>query len=225
MAVYFKIQFNGKELVLPVNPEEISFNRSAENEDIDILGQGKATRKGDVGLYEVNIESFFPGTESPFYTQIKPITCVNFINEIWQTENKNNKVGRFVTTGLDKNIDIYFVINNFNWTYKAGEEADIYYELNLKQYKPYGVKLVKTTKNKELATTSKSRTNSTAVAKKKTYTYIVKKGDCLWNIAKKASGKGSNWKKLYNLNKKVIGNNPNLIYPGQKLTLPEGWSI
>ena len=57
------------------------------------------------------------------------------------------------------------------------------------------------------------RINEILYGKKKYY--IVKKGDTLIKIAKKLGIK--NWKTLYNNNKKVIGNNPNLIYPGQKL--------
>lgn len=50
-------------------------------------------------------------------------------------------------------------------------------------------------------------------------TYTVKKGDCLWNIAKAHYGKGSDYTKIYNANKDKI-KNPNLIYPGQVLKLP-----
>lgn len=51
-------------------------------------------------------------------------------------------------------------------------------------------------------------------------TYTVKKGDCLWTIAKKFYGSGSDWKKIYEANNGVIGGNPNLIYPGQTFTIP-----
>ena len=51
-------------------------------------------------------------------------------------------------------------------------------------------------------------------------TYTVKSGDCLWNIAKQFYGSGSDYTKIYNANKGTIGGNPNLIYPGQVLTLP-----
>lgn len=53
----------------------------------------------------------------------------------------------------------------------------------------------------------------------KAATYTVKSGDCLWNIAKKQLGNGADYTKIYNLNKDKI-KNPNLIYPGQVLTLP-----
>ena len=46
--------------------------------------------------------------------------------------------------------------------------------------------------------------------------YIVKKGDNLSKIAKKYN---TTWKNIYNNNKDIIGDNPNLIYPGQKLII------
>lgn len=51
-------------------------------------------------------------------------------------------------------------------------------------------------------------------------TYTVKKGDTLWDISKKYLGDPTRWPEIYSLNKKVIGSNPNLIYPGQVYTLP-----
>ena len=47
--------------------------------------------------------------------------------------------------------------------------------------------------------------------------YTVKKGDTLISIAAKYN---TTWQKIYELNKDVIGNNPNLIYPGQVLIIP-----
>lgn len=50
-------------------------------------------------------------------------------------------------------------------------------------------------------------------------TYTVKKGDCLWNIAKQFYGNGSAYTKIYDANTKQIAN-PNLIYPGQVFVIP-----
>lgn len=49
--------------------------------------------------------------------------------------------------------------------------------------------------------------------------YTVKKGDTLSGIAR-AELKTENWKPLYEANKKTVGGNPNLIFPGQELDLP-----
>lgn len=47
-------------------------------------------------------------------------------------------------------------------------------------------------------------------------TYVVKKGDTLSAIASKY---GTTWQKLYEKNKNIIGNNPDIIKPGQILKL------
>ena len=52
-------------------------------------------------------------------------------------------------------------------------------------------------------------------------TYTVVKGDSLSKIAKALMGGANKWRKLYEANKAVVGNNPDLIKPGQVLTIPE----
>jgi murein DD-endopeptidase MepM/ murein hydrolase activator NlpD len=50
--------------------------------------------------------------------------------------------------------------------------------------------------------------------------YTVKSGDTLSGISREQL-KTTDWKPLYEANKKVVGGNPNLIYPGQNLALPK----
>lgn len=60
---------------------------------------------------------------------------------------------------------------------------------------------------------------SSQTADKAQRTYTVKKGDCLYNIAKKYYGDGSKYTKIYEANTNKIAN-PNLIYVGQVLVIP-----
>lgn len=224
-SVKMIIQFDGKQLTLPINPESIEPTSEGNNEDIQIIGLGRTVRKGEPGLKSFSIESFFPGPHSYYYTGVKPKTCIEFIEKIRNTENKNNNVARIITTGLPLNVNMYFVVDNFKYSNKAGEEEDIYYTLDIKQYKPYGAKTVKVDLSglASARVAAVSRPAPVATTSQPTHkTYTVKRGDCLWNITKKYTGNGARWKELYNLNKSKI-RNPNLIYPGQVFTLPTGW--
>lgn len=51
-------------------------------------------------------------------------------------------------------------------------------------------------------------------------TYTVKKGDNLWKISQRFYGDGRQWETIYQANVKVIGPDPDLIQPGQVLTIP-----
>lgn len=50
--------------------------------------------------------------------------------------------------------------------------------------------------------------------------YTVKRGDNLSKIAKAFYGSGALWPRIYEANREDIGKDPNLIYPGQVLTIP-----
>ena len=50
-------------------------------------------------------------------------------------------------------------------------------------------------------------------------THTVKKGECLWGIAKKYYGNGALYTKIYDANTNKIAN-PNLIYVGQVFVIP-----
>ena len=51
-------------------------------------------------------------------------------------------------------------------------------------------------------------------------TYTVQPGDTLWDIAQRAYADPEDWDTIYDANKQVIGNDPNLIKPGQVLHIP-----
>jgi nucleoid-associated protein YgaU len=74
------------------------------------------------------------------------------------------------------------------------------------------------------SSTKKTTTHRTTVrkatpaAKSTGATYVVRSGDTLAKIASAHAVKGG-WHALYQLNQSVVGGNPNLIFPGQKLAL------
>jgi nucleoid-associated protein YgaU len=61
----------------------------------------------------------------------------------------------------------------------------------------------------------------------RTTTHLVVPGDCLWDLAAHQLGQGASdaaidrqWRRWYRLNRDAIGSDPDLILPGQVLTVP-----
>lgn len=50
--------------------------------------------------------------------------------------------------------------------------------------------------------------------------WTVQKGDSLWRIARQQYGDGSQWRRIYERNRELIGEDANRIFPGQELELP-----
>ena len=51
-------------------------------------------------------------------------------------------------------------------------------------------------------------------------TYTVQSGDSLSKIAREKLGDGNRWREIYDANREVIGDDPDLIKPGQRLRIP-----
>jgi nucleoid-associated protein YgaU len=71
----------------------------------------------------------------------------------------------------------------------------------------------------KVTTTPSPATASTGNAAASSQTYTVVGGDSLSKIAKKFYGDANQWKKIFDANTDKI-KNPDLIHPGQVLTIP-----
>jgi nucleoid-associated protein YgaU len=214
MSVEFWLTYNNgaEKIRLPVNPESITVSSPFGYEDVNVNQLGEITIIGERELKEYSFESFLPRDYNPTYCEYtnipKPWDVVNRI-ERWRD---SRKPCRLIITGTPINTPV--TIREFEYEPdRAGNPGDIYFSMTLKEYR--FVSFAKVNTNGKVSPKS-SRPSTKAIPK----TYVVKKGDCLWKIAQRFYGKGSEWRKIYEANKKVIGKNPNLIYPGQKLVIP-----
>lgn len=112
-------------------------------------------------------------------------------------------------------------VEDYNVVEDATKGLDVAVDVNLKQWRSYGTKTATVEQPAEsgqaaTVTVEKERDASTAPTAK---TYTVKAGDSLWAIAAKYYGKGAEYTKIASANTDKISN-PNLIYPGQVLTIP-----
>lgn len=202
---------NSDKIMLPVNPESFAFTEKHNNTSVNVNSIGEVNLLGKRDLKTGTISSHFPKRDRNYANNSGRQAPYTYINKLLSWKSSGKPV-QLIITGTKINFQVTIE------TLKYGEQdgtGDVYYDLTLKEYRAVEIKK---TKLKKTTTKKKSKPKRPA-AKKKTKTYTVKSGDCLWNIAKRFYGNGAQYTKIYNANRGKI-KNPNLIYPGQKLTIP-----
>ena len=208
---------------LPVTPSKLDIKIKSNNKSVNLINEGDVNILKLPGLTEISFEALIPQVQYPFASELK--TASTYLNKLEKLKTSKESFQFIVIRTNPKgkmlfNTNISVSLEDYQINEDAKEGLDLKVTIKLKQYVEYSTKTVqvtkKATKTTAKKTTKRKSTKKTSSTKK---TYTVKKGDCLWNIAKKYYGNGSYYTKIYNANKDKI-KNPNLIYPGQVLTLP-----
>ena len=110
-------------------------------------------------------------------------------------------------------------LEDYQITEDAKNGFDLKVKIKLKQWRDYGTKTVWIRSETKVEAVSQRETDSSP-APEAAQTHEVQKKDCLWKIAKKFYGDGSKYTVIYEANRGIVGGNPNLIHPGQVLTIP-----
>lgn len=217
--------------LLPVPPDKLTIKINNGNSTVKLINEGEINILKNAELTDIDFECMIPQSEYPFAIYKSGFKEVSYFLDYFETLKTNNKPFQFIVCRKKPNgknlfnTNIKVSMESYTITEDAKQGFDIKVKIKLKQWKDYGTKTVKIAVNKS---TSKSKAVSEPVRSSITspappassQTYTVVKGDCLYNIAKKYYGDGSKYTAIYNANKNVIGGNPNLIYPGQVLTIP-----
>lgn len=225
-------------LTFPITPSELNIKVGSNNKVVSLISEGDINILKSPSLIEVEFEARFPMRQYPY---AREFTEFQTYWDTFKELKEEKKSFRFIvtrTTPTGKrtwDTNLLVALEEVALKEDADEGDDVLVSFTLKQFKEYGTKSVKlkTAKPTTTSTSKKKRTTKKTTTKKKaaTKSYTVKKGDCLWNIAKKYYGSGAKWKTIYNANKSVIestakkygkksSSNGHWIYPGTKLTIP-----
>lgn len=202
---------NSDKFMLPVNPESFVFTEKHNNTSVIVNSLGEVNLLGKRGLKEGTISSFFPNRNYNFSANSGRKKPYDYIKKLLKWKENGDVIRLIIGGGINEQVTIESL--------KYGEQdgtGDVYFDLTLKEYRKITLLKLKVKSEPAKKKTTPKRTTEN---KPKTKTYTVKSGDCLWNIAKKYYGNGAQYTKIYNANKGKI-KNPNLIYPGQVLTIP-----
>lgn len=222
-------------LTFPITPSELTIKVGSNNKVITLINEGDINVLKSPSLIEVEFEARFPMRKYPYSREVDSFQSYY---DKFKELKEDKKSFRFIVARTTPNgkrtwdTNLLMALEEFEFNESADEGDDVIVSFKLKQYKEYGVKVVKITASKPNTTSTSNGTRNTDNKGSKSETYVVKSGDCLWNIAKKFYGNGASWKKIYNANKTIIeetankyrkgkgSSNGHWIYPGTKLTIP-----
>ena len=197
----------GQELTLPVTPSSYPMAMGRTVETLDMAQTGQITLPGLKSLFDKTIEGMFPAKLYPFCTPgavANPRYYIDLLTQ-WST---NAQVCRYIVSGTGINSPV--LLGPLSYGEEDGSN-DVQYTLPIREYRYLEDVMVEETGNS-------SRPVEPAGEPETADRYTVVKGDCLWTICRRIYGDGSLAYKLATANNIK---NPNLIYPGQVLELPD----
>lgn len=217
-----------KKCLLPIAPEKLEIKINNANSTLTLINEGEINILKKAELTDIEFECRIPQTKYPFARYKSGFKGASYFLDYFEGLKTSKTPFQFIVSrsmpngGSLYSTNIKVSMEDYKITEQAKDGFDVTVKISLKQYREYSTKTVniKIAAAKPKATVQKTRAAETSPTPSSSKTYTVVKGDCLWNIAKKFYGSGAKYTVIYNANKGVIGGNPNLIYPGQVLTIP-----
>lgn len=196
----------------PVNPPSLKIGDAYSFSDVEVAKLGEYTVQGFPGLKTFSFSTFLPRDYNPSYCEYSDFPSPQEILDKLEEWRERTPQARFIVTGTD--INTHVTIRDISRDVeRAGANGDVYIDVELKEFRETTVREISTKKEPK-------QKREPAEKEDPPKTYTVARGDTLSAIAKRYLGSASDWQKLYEKNRSVIGSDPNLIRPGQTLVIP-----
>lgn len=204
--------------MFPVTPSQVQTKVGNCNQTVQILQMGQANLLKNAGLEEVRFRALFPGRQYHFVQVEEGFREPSYFLERLKDFKKAPKPVQLIIfrrladgsqifcSNVEMGLEEYTILE------QGGEQGDFWVEISLKEYR----KMQSIAYRPASGGNTLEKQPTQRPAKETAKTYVVKKEDNLWNIAKKELGDGS---KFGELAKKNGISNPSLIYPGQVIKL------
>lgn len=201
-------------LEFPAAPEKLEVLWDGNWEKAELLGIGEVSRYRARKLKRVRFSGIFPGEDYGFVTAAERKEPSSYVTTLAKMAEGKEPV-RLVVSGGARPFSGLCTVERFDWWTQAGEDGDLFYELELLEYREFGKDAVVAVGSSPAGSSGSGKASGKSPLAPEVYT--VQKGDTLWAIAKRFLGDGGRYREI------AEGNgirNPNLIFPGQKLRIP-----
>lgn len=219
----YEFYLNG--ILLPVAPSKMDMKSKGQNKTINLINDGEINLIKTTGLCEASFDALLPNQKYPFACYPDGFRRSGYYIDAFRELMDSGRPFQFIVvrempSGAKlSGTNLRMTLEDLTVKEDAKEGLDQIVNLKLKQYREYGTKTVELFIDQRTTAAEVVENRQTDNAPQAGGTYTVQKGDSLWKIAKHFYGNGADYRKIYEANSGSI-NNPNLIYPGQVLTIP-----
>ncbi len=206
-------------VVFPVPPPKIEIKGANQNKTETLINGDHYTVLKKAGLRTITFTVMLPTVPFPFahyedgfVPATDYIAAVEAMKDIkWPVTLRISRTGSMLAeTEMKVSIETYTVREDV----ALGQALEL--ALELKEYSGKKTALILDTEVGRKRVERIKRLDDKVVPRE----IVVRKGDTLWNIAKKYLGDGALYTSIHQLNKNTV-KNPNKIQTGQTLKLPE----
>ncbi|QOX63682.1 LysM peptidoglycan-binding domain-containing protein [Anoxybacterium hadale] len=203
----FREPDTSKEIVLPVTPGSFNVSHGVKIETINIHGLGDINLAGYGTLCAFKIDCMFPSKHYPFIQNLMYSDPYKYIQEL-EVWCDARKVIRFIVS--DTMVNVPVLIEDIAYGERDGTR-DVYASISLRKYRTLAA-------NIDPSVGTQNNAREPAAAHPTPNEHKVASGDTLSAICKKYYGNASLYPKLAKYNNIK---NPNLIYTGQSIKIPD----
>lgn len=163
---FISIQTTKNDITLPVNPTEVTIGMEGEQSTYNLIGIGEVIIPRRRKLINLSVSSFFPRMEYLPLTVgdrwYKPQTYVEFLTSLLTNCTVFKvRITRYEETTGSNITSFNAILKSFSTTDKGGEPGDIYYSLELSEYRdtaPQSVEKIGETEETSVLTVKTNRT-------------------------------------------------------------------
>ena len=211
IPIYIFLNYGVNTLKFPINPESLKVDIDSGSATEEIEGLGEISIPTRPKLAKISISSFFWHRVN----LLPPFLYVNWLKK-WQ---KSKKPAKLIVTRFNYSMQV--TCERFSYDLRAGEEKDIYFELDLQEYRPHRAKYLQTETNANILQKVAQAIDSASIPvlveiprpargknTKDTIGNIFKTVTgytTICAIAKKITGSTENWKEIFDNNKEELG--------------------